>query len=175
MSTERGVTKRRLSGSEGTANIESDTANLREQQQKKEQQQQKQQYKDPPSSTTNREIPSPSPLQTAQDDENENAKDISKLQSRASGTVTTKTTTEVETTGVATASVTVASVDDDDSRPRQVIAVSANKNPTAFFQLAKKFLITNDMCDLSALEGAIVAAVDAAHLLERSQLASIVR
>jgi len=35
--------------------------------------------------------------------------------------------------------------------------------------------MTNDTCDLSALEGAIVSAVDAAHLLERSQLASIVR
>jgi hypothetical protein len=175
MSTERGVTKRRLSGSEGAANIESDTANLREQQKKKEQQQQKQQYKDPPSSTTNRDTSSlsPSPLQTVQDDEIENAKDSSKLQSRASGTVTTTTTTEEETTGVA--SVTAASGDDDDSRPRQVIAVSANKNPPAFFQLAKKFLMTNDMCDLSALEGAIVTAVDAAHLLERSQLASIVR
>jgi hypothetical protein len=173
MSTERGVTKRRLSGSEGTANIESDTANLREQQQKKEQQQQKQQYKDPPSSTTNRDTSLPSPLQTAQDDENENAKDSSKLQSRASGTVTT--TTEEETTGVATTSVKAASGDDDDSRPRQVIAVSANKNPTAFFQLARKFLMTNDTCDLSALEGAIVSAVDAAHLLERSQLAFIVR
>lgn len=31
------------------------------------------------------------------------------------------------------------------------------------------------MCDLSALEGAIVSAVDAAHLLERSKLAKIVR
>ena len=58
---------------------------------------------------------------------------------------------------------------------RQIIAVSANKNPTAFFQLARKFLMTNEMCDLSALEGAIVSAVDAAHLVERSKLASIVR
>lgn len=58
---------------------------------------------------------------------------------------------------------------------RQIIAVSANKNPTAFFQLARKFLMTNEMCDLSALEGAIVSAVDAAHLLERSKLASIVK
>ncbi len=58
---------------------------------------------------------------------------------------------------------------------RQIIAVSANKNPTAFFQLARKFLMTNEMCDFSALEGAIVSAVDAAHLLERSKLASIVR
>lgn len=58
---------------------------------------------------------------------------------------------------------------------RQIIAVCANKNPTAFFQLARKFLMTNETCDLSALEGAIVSAVDAAHLLERSKLASIVR
>ena len=33
--------------------------------------------------------------------------------------------------------------------------------------------MTNEMVDFSALEGAIVTAVDAAHLLERSQLASI--
>jgi len=58
---------------------------------------------------------------------------------------------------------------------RQVIAVSASKGPAAFFNLARKFLVTDDMCDLSALEGAIVSAVDAAHLLERSRLASIVR
>lgn len=60
-------------------------------------------------------------------------------------------------------------------RPRQVIAVSASKGPAAFFNLARKFLVTDEMCDLSALEGAIVSAVDAAHLLERSQLATIVR
>lgn len=59
--------------------------------------------------------------------------------------------------------------------PRQVIAVSASKGPAAFFNLARKFLATDEMCDLSALEGAIVSAVDAAHLLERSQLATIVR
>lgn len=58
---------------------------------------------------------------------------------------------------------------------RQVIAVSASKGPAAFFNLARKFLITDEMCDLSALEGAIVSAVDAAHLLERSKLATIVR
>ena len=61
------------------------------------------------------------------------------------------------------------------SKPRQVIAVSASKGPAAFFNLARKFLVTDEMCDLSALEGAIVSAVDAAHLLERSQLATIVR
>lgn len=60
-------------------------------------------------------------------------------------------------------------------RPRQVIAVSASKGPAAFFNLARKFLVTDEMCDLSALEGAIVSAADAAHLLERSKLATIVR
>ena len=62
-----------------------------------------------------------------------------------------------------------------DEQPRQVIAVSASKGPAAFFNLARKFLVTDEYCDLSALEGAIVAAVDAAHLLERSKLATIVR
>ena len=65
--------------------------------------------------------------------------------------------------------------DDPRTRPRQVIAVSASKGPAAFFNLARKFLVTDEMCDLSALEGAIVSAADAAHLLERSQLATIVR
>jgi len=65
--------------------------------------------------------------------------------------------------------------DDAEARPRQVIAVSASKGPAAFFNLARKFLVTDVMCDLSALEGAIVSAVDAAHLLERSKLATIVR
>lgn len=65
--------------------------------------------------------------------------------------------------------------DAEDQPPRQVIAVSASKGPAAFFNLARKFLVTDEMCDLSALEGAIVSAVDAAHLLERSQLATIVR
>lgn len=58
---------------------------------------------------------------------------------------------------------------------RPVIAVSALKGPAAFFNLARKFLVTYDICDLSALEGAIVSAIDAAHLLERSRLAEIVR
>lgn len=59
-------------------------------------------------------------------------------------------------------------------RPRQVIAVSANKGPAVFFNLARKFLVTDETCDLSALEGAIVSAADAAHLLERSKLATII-
>jgi len=58
---------------------------------------------------------------------------------------------------------------------RQIIAVSVSKCPSAFFNLARKFLVTDDECDLSALEGAIVSAVDAAHLLERSKIATIVR
>ena len=62
-----------------------------------------------------------------------------------------------------------------DASPRQVIAVSASKGPAAFFNLARKFLVTDETCDLSALEGAIVSAVDAAHLLERSKLATIIR
>ena len=68
-----------------------------------------------------------------------------------------------------------ASDDVDSLKPRQVIAVSASRGPAAFFNLARKFLVTDEMCDLSALEGAIVSAVDAAHLLERSKLATIVR
>lgn len=59
-------------------------------------------------------------------------------------------------------------------QPRQVIAVSVSKGPSAFFNLARKFLVTDEVCDLSALEGAIVSAVDAAHLLERSKIATII-
>jgi hypothetical protein len=72
-------------------------------------------------------------------------------------------------------STPTSGVENTDSLPRQVIAVSASKGPAAFFNLARKFLVTDEYCDLSALEGAIVAAVDAAHLLERSKLATIVR
>jgi hypothetical protein len=61
--------------------------------------------------------------------------------------------------------VTGFEVTDSGESTRQVIAV---------YNLARKYLVTNEMCDLSALEGAIVSAVDAAHLLERSQLATIV-
>ena len=58
---------------------------------------------------------------------------------------------------------------------RQVIAVSASKKPAVFFNLARKFLAADEECDLSALEGAILTAVDAAHLLERSKIATIIR
>jgi hypothetical protein len=63
----------------------------------------------------------------------------------------------------------------EEVRPTQVIAVNASKGPAAFFNLARKFLVADEICDLSALEGAIVSAADAAHLLERSQLATIIR
>ena len=76
---------------------------------------------------------------------------------------------------------TIPNSDNSDSsssssqQQRQVIAVSVSKGPSAFFNLARKFLVTDEECDLSALEGAIVSAVDAAHLLERSQIATISR
>lgn len=68
-----------------------------------------------------------------------------------------------------------ASFEHGQDHPRQVIAVSVSKGPSAFFNLARKFLVTDEQCDLSALEGAIVSAVDAAHLLERSKIATITR
>ena len=70
---------------------------------------------------------------------------------------------------------TTPSTPEDSRSTRQVIAVSASKGPAAFFNLSRKFLVTDEEIDLSALEGAIVSAVDAAHLLERSKLATIVR
>lgn len=96
---------------------------------------------------------------------------------------TTPTTIEAATTGSASdPSLSPPSgqgVDEGTSileeKPRQVIAVSVSKGPSAFFNLARKFLVTDEVCDLSALEGAIVSAVDAAHLLERSKIATIVQ
>jgi len=93
------------------------------------------------------------------------------LRSPAHGTKPQPTSMEPLLGGHATSSTDAP----EDETPRQVIAVSASKGPAAFFNLARKFLVTDEMCDLSALEGAIVSAVDAAHLLERSQLATIVR
>lgn len=91
-------------------------------------------------------------------------------------TPTTFTALEAATTG--TESSYEHGIDEDmtsEDHPRQVIAVSVSKGPSAFYYLARKFLITDEECDLSALEGAIVSAVDAAHLLERSKIATIVR
>mmetsp|Transcript_31115 Transcript_31115/g.66244 ORF Transcript_31115/g.66244 Transcript_31115/m.66244 type:complete len:282 (+) Transcript_31115:240-1085(+) len=99
-------------------------------------------------------------------------------------TPTTPSTLEAATTGTASEHSSeqgieeVQGIDEVTSlpeQPRQVIAVSVSKGPSAFFNLARKFLVTDEACDLSALEGAIVSAVDAAHLLERSKIATIVR
>ena len=56
-----------------------------------------------------------------------------------------------------------------------MIAVSASKGPLAYFNLARKILATDQLCDLSALENAIVTAIDTAQFLERSKLADILR
>lgn len=87
----------------------------------------------------------------------------------------TSTVSGVESTDISKTSITGQEVSCCIPEERQVIAVSASKNPAAFFNLARRFLVTDEYCDLSALEGAIVSAVDAAHLLERSKLAKIVR
>lgn len=96
-------------------------------------------------------------------------------------TPTTPTTADAATTGTESEHSSVHGRDERVSspveveQPRQVIAVSVSKGPSAFFNLARKFLVTDEICDLSALEGAIVSAVDAAHLLERSKIATIVK
>jgi len=92
-------------------------------------------------------------------------------------TPTTPSTLEAATTGTTSENSSEQGIDEGTSlleQPRQVIAVSVSKGPSAFFNLARKFLVTDEACDLSALEGAIVSAVDAAHLLERSKIATIV-
>ncbi len=57
----------------------------------------------------------------------------------------------------------------------KVLAASSSKGPAAFFNFAKKILVRVESCELSAIEGSIVSAVEAATLLERSKLATIVR
>jgi hypothetical protein len=99
---------------------------------------------------------------------------VDKLESPQSRT--TISTVEAETTGTESELSSERGKDEGTTdQIRQVIAVSVSKSPSAFFNLARKFLITDEECDLSALEGAIVSAVDAAHLLERSKIATIVR
>lgn len=89
---------------------------------------------------------------------------------------TTLSTLEAETTGTESEFSSERGKDEvTTDQIRQVIAVSVSKSPSAFFNLARKFLINDEECDLSALEGAIVSAIDAAHLLERSKIATIVR
>lgn len=93
-------------------------------------------------------------------------------------TPTTPTTADAATTGTESEHSSEHGRDEgaaSPEQPRQVIAVAVSKGPSAYFNLARKFLVTDELCDLSALEGAIVSAVDAAHLLERSKIATIVR
>mmetsp|Transcript_15015 Transcript_15015/g.36054 ORF Transcript_15015/g.36054 Transcript_15015/m.36054 type:complete len:276 (+) Transcript_15015:288-1115(+) len=93
-------------------------------------------------------------------------------------TPTTPSTLDAVTTGTESEQSSDRGRDERTSspeHPRQVIAVSVAKGPAAFFNLARKFLVTDEECDLSALEGAIVSAVDAAHLLERSKIATIIQ
>lgn len=81
-----------------------------------------------------------------------------------------------DTQNIPAAPVASAVASSEVDRPQiPVIAVSASKSPTVFFNLARRFLVSEEYVELSALEGAIVSAVDAAHLLERSRLANIVR
>lgn len=99
---------------------------------------------------------------------------VDKLESPQSRT--TLSTLEAETTGTGSELSSERGKDEGTTdQIRQVIAVSVSKSPSAFFNLARKFLINDEECDLSALEGAIVSAIDAAHLLERSKIATIVR
>ncbi|GAX14926.1 hypothetical protein FisN_12Lh372 [Fistulifera solaris] len=137
-------------------------------------------------STKNTDLRNPSP-QVATESRNlqqikEKSDNIKNTASSASLTTPTKASdvqggkSDIDTKLVTAPTVSTSpSTQEVPLEPRQVIAVSASKGPTAFFNLARKFLVTDEMCDLSALEGAIVSAVDAAHLLERSRLATIVR
>lgn len=158
MSTEkRAATKRLSSEGTGTGNI---TANLEQQQQ-----QQQHEHTTSTAATTTQQsanVSSTSAGITERGGES-NQENTPAVASGATGA------------GESPSPVVAAAGTDLEESPRQVIAVSASKSPAAFFNLARKFLVTNEMCDLSALEGAIVSAVDAAHLLERSQLATIVR
>lgn len=117
----------------------------------------------PTPAPTPRSSPTPTPTPTTSADN---------LSIKPSATSTKKESASLPS---ATTEATKQSNEFTDAQPRQVIAVSASKNPAAFFNLARRFLVTDEYCDLSALEGAIVSAVDAAHLLERSKLAHIVR
>ena len=105
------------------------------------------------------------------------------LDAKPKGPLTPETPTTVDIATTATENDSDRSENDrgesgsasPQEHPRQTIAVGVAKGPAAFFNLARKFLVTDEEVDLSALEGAIVSAVDAAHLLERSQIATITR
>ena len=105
------------------------------------------------------------------------------LDAKSKGPLTPETPTTADIATTATENDSDRSEDDrgesggasPQEHTRQTIAVGVAKGPAAFFNLARKFLVTDEEVDLSALEGAIVSAVDAAHLLERSQIATITR
>lgn len=105
------------------------------------------------------------------------------LEVKSKGPLTPETPTTVDIATTATENESDHSENDraesgaasPQEHSRQTIAVGVAKGPAAFFNLARKFLVTDEEVDLSALEGAIVSAVDAAHLLERSQIATITR
>ncbi|GAX28241.1 hypothetical protein FisN_27Hh109 [Fistulifera solaris] len=63
------------------------------------------------------------------------------------------------------------------STPRNdsTIHVAAGKSPTENMNLARKFLVHHEIVYLSAFDAAIVIAIDAALLLQRSKYATIVR
>lgn len=164
MSTDKGTAKQSLS-SEGTR-TGTNTANLEQQQRQHPQHQ-------PTTSSTTTQQPQQAKNEartthTAQSVDTEAKPGRMEAPSVATGAPVVEGSPTATTVAESTSA-------DSGEPPRQVIAVSASKSPAAFFNLARKFLVTNEMCDLSALEGAIVSAVDAAHLLERSQLATIVR
>lgn len=119
------------------------------------------------SSTTTNKDPVPQPSQLS-DDTKPAAVNVSP-EGKGSGGVVRYAPLETQTNSSASPTT------DEIPEQRQVIAVSASKNPGAFFNLARRFLVTDEYVDLSALEGAIITAVDAAHLLARSKLATIVR
>ena len=52
---------------------------------------------------------------------------------------------------------------------------SSAKGPVEFFNDAKNILVRDEVYELSALEGSIASAVEAATLLERSKVATIIR
>jgi hypothetical protein len=60
-------------------------------------------------------------------------------------------------------------------KPSKEITVGANKGCSFYFKLARRMLMNEEACDLTALEGAIVFAVDTAFLLERTMHAKITR
>jgi hypothetical protein len=55
------------------------------------------------------------------------------------------------------------------------IYVSRDKSPQMYFHMAKSLLQKNEQVKFVALEGAIVIAIDSANILQRENVASIVK